>query len=396
LRLTSIAISACAFVLLLGIIIISIIWLLLPGWWKRKYVRLSVISIPIATALSIAAWALGHRHNLPFLTDLGSHLTPTLLILEFTLALSLPLSGLVYSAGRILDRVKPADGRRIAFSPRRRRLFKGLAIAFPAVAVPSGMTGVAESYSSISVPIRGIPVTNLPSALEGFKIAHLSDLHLGYYVHLDTLRGAVDNITPNKPDLVLVTGDIADDLSLLPEALKIINQLTPRYGIYASVGNHEYYRGITEVLSIFNTGPFPILINDHRLIPVGGASIFLGGADDPKSLRKDHSEFLIDTIDRTMEQVPDNAFRLLMCHRPEGFNHSAEKGIDLILSGHTHGGQIGFAGRSLLEPIFPEKYLWGIYRRGKTTLFTSGGMGHWIPFRLGVPAEAPILVLHKG
>jgi hypothetical protein len=185
-------------------------------------------------------------------------------------------------------------------------------------------------------------------------------------------------------------------LSLLPEALKIINQLTPRYGIYASVGNHEYYRGIAEVKSIFESGPFPILINDHRIITVGETKIFLGGADDPRTLRRDHTEFLINTIDRTMEQIPDNAFRLLMCHRPEGFNHSADKGIDLILSGHTHGGQVGLGGRSLFEPLFPDKYLWGVYRRGTTTLFTSGGMGHWIPFRLGVPAEAPILVLHKG
>lgn len=119
-----------------------------------------------------------------------------------------------------------------------------------------------------------------------------------------------------------------------------------------------------------------MLIDQHVNIDVGRTRIALGGADDPRTLRRDYADFLQNTIESTMGGISPDSFRLLMCHRPEGFNYSALKGIDLVLSGHTHGGQLGFGGRSLLEPIFPEKYLWGIYRRGKTTLYTSGGMGH--------------------
>jgi predicted MPP superfamily phosphohydrolase len=239
-------------------------------------------------------------------------------------------------------------------------------------------------------------VTSLPGQLEGFRIAHLTDLHLGYYVHLEDLEKAVAKIKAQKPDLALITGDISDDLDILPDALKIINSLAPQYGIYASVGNHEYYRGIAEVMRIFQSAPFPMLINQRINLDISGAKITLGGADDPRTLRRDYAEFLENTIEHTLGDVPGDSFKLLMCHRPEGFNYSASKGINLVLSGHTHGGQIGFAGRSLFEPIFPEKYFWGTYRRGKTTLYTSSGMGHWLPFRLGVPAEAPILVLENG
>lgn len=392
-RMTNLVITSSIAIFLLGGAIVLLLWLLHPEWWKKRYVRLPVLFLPLAAVSSVAIWALGHSYRLPALAGFGSHLTPVFVILQMSLLISLPVSAIFYSTGRIVERI---EGRGQAFSPKRRRLFKTLAAAFPAAAMPSGMVGVAESYSGVKVPMRAVPVTDLPPELEGFKIAHLSDIHLGIYVHLDDLRGAIEGIKPHAPDLVLVTGDIADDLSILPEALEIINQLTPRYGTFASVGNHEYYRGIREVLSIFEAGPFPILMERHTNIAVGGATIALGGADDPVTLRRDHTLFLSNTIEKTLERAPESSFKILMSHRPEGFNYAAEKGINLVLSGHTHGGQIGFGGRSLLESVFPEKYLWGLYRRGRTTLFTSGGMGHWMPFRLGVPAEAPILILERG
>jgi hypothetical protein len=260
----------------------------------------------------------------------------------------------------------------------------------------SGLAGITDSFGKITVPIRRLPIIGLPSALDGFKIAQLSDSHLGYYFHLNDLEEVVEKIKPQNPDLVLVTGDISDDIKILPDALGIIGRLNPKYGIYASVGNHEYYQGIRAVLRAFEKGPFPILINDHVNIDVGPTEIFLGGADDPRTLRNDYTQFLQNTIDITMREAPARSFKILMSHRPEGLDYSSVVGINLVLSGHTHGGQIGFGGRSLIEPIFPEKYLWGIYRKAETTLHTSGGMGHWIPFRLGVPAEAPILILEKA
>jgi predicted MPP superfamily phosphohydrolase len=97
------------------------------------------------------------------------------------------------------------------------------------------------------------------------------------------------------------------------------------------------------------------------------------------------------------ESPPDADFRLLLCHRPEGFGPASERGFDLTLSGHTHGAQLGLFGRSLLQRLRPEVGWWGAYARpGKTRpsrLYTTSGFGHWFPFRFGCPTEMPLLVL---
>jgi uncharacterized protein len=321
------------------------------------------------------------------------NLAPALFIIESALLVTLPISSIIHSIIRIIDKLRRRKGD---FSPGRRRFIKGAAAVFPVTAMAGGMAGVVDSYSEIAIPIIRIPIPDLPGPLFGLRIAHLSDLHLGYYIHLRDLQKAIDKIREQRPDLVLFTGDISDDLSQLPQVLEMVDSLEPRFGTYACVGNHEYYRGIEEVTSIFQKAPFPMLINRHVNLNIGGVPVYLGGADDPRYLRQDYSKFLQTTIDRTMGAASPESFKILMCHRPEGLNHAAARGIDLVLAGHTHGGQVGFAGRSAFEALFPEKYLWGLYQKGSSTLYTSGGMGHWFPFRLGIPTEAPILILEKA
>lgn len=394
--LQTLVISACVLFFVVGALNIALLKYLHSAWWKNRSVRIAAWFFPLAAVGSAIIWALGFKYKLPFLSQPGAVLTPSFFILELTFFISLPFSGVVHLAAGIYEKIRKKQIKSTDFSGDRRRFIKTASAVFPLVAMTTGLAGITDSFGKIAVPVRRVAVVDLPPALQGFKIAQLSDSHLGYYVHLNDLAEAVEKIQPQNPDLVLVTGDISDDIKILPDALRIIDRLNPRYGIYASVGNHEYYRGIQAVLRAFEKGPFPILINDHVNIDVGPTEIFLGGADDPRTLRNDYTQFLQNTIDITMRGAPARTFKILMSHRPEGLNHSSVMGINLVLSGHTHGGQIGFGGRSLLEPIFPEKYLWGIYRKTNTTLHTSGGMGHWIPFRLGVPAEAPILILEKA
>jgi predicted MPP superfamily phosphohydrolase len=86
----------------------------------------------------------------------------------------------------------------------------------------------------------------------------------------------------------------------------------------------------------------------------------------------------------------------MLSHRPAAFDAAAENGVDLTLAGHTHGAQVGLFGRSLLEPLWPEARLWGHYRQGVSQLYTSSGVGHWFPFRLGCPSEAPVIELRRS
>ena len=110
----------------------------------------------------------------------------------------------------------------------------------------------------------------------------------------------------------------------------------------------------------------------------------------PQSYRR-----LRRSVEASQLEAPSDAFRLLMSHRSLAFDYAAPLGVDLTLAGHNHGVQLGLGGRSLFESWYPDRYLWGHYQKESSQLYTSAGVGHWFPFRLGCPPEAPLLVLEQ-
>ena len=119
--------------------------------------------------------------------------------------------------------------------------------------------------------------------------------------------------------------------------------------------------------------------------------------DDPVSLRNDVAPFLRRTLDLTIKSTTEDSFNVLMSHRPKTLDVVENKNVDLILSGHTHGGQVGHNSRSIFEGMIEkEPYMWGKYKKGTTQLYTSAGMGHWFPFRFNCPPEAPIIILKSN
>ena len=259
--------------------------------------------------------------------------------------------------------------------------------------VGSGMAGSFQPVKINKVPMY---FSNLPDDLDGFTILHLSDLHLGYYFHVSDLEETLKAADGYSPDLVLVTGDVADDLTQLPDALKLIANIKATHGAYMSLGNHEYIRSIKDVRRIVSAGPVPLLVDAGHRIRHGNASIYIGGADDPRRMRGDVDPFLDQTIERAMSKSSINDFKLLMSHRPKALDVAGKHGVDLIFGGHTHGGQIMLDGKSLFEGMVErEPYLWGKYQKDTTQLYTSAGMGHWFPFRLNCPPEAPLIELKR-
>ena len=105
---------------------------------------------------------------------------------------------------------------------------------------------------------------------------------------------------------------------------------------------------------------------------------------------------MTETVNKAMADANGEAFKLLLSHRPRALDVAGPADIDLILAGHTHGGQLGYQGRSVFEDYLKNRYLWGRYSKGKTQLYTSSGVGHWMPFRLGCPPEAPIITLERA
>ncbi len=317
------------------------------------------------------------------------------LILLLGLTLSLPLSGIFNTIHHWLEKREKRSSTKEPAEPNgnRRIVLKGIAAAVPLATLGSGLTGLARAFQDTRVYVIPMVFNNLPKELHGLRILHLSDSHLGIYRLLDDWEIAINKASEFNPDIVVLTGDIADDLTLLSPALNMVTSLKPKYGIFSSVGNHEYYRGINEVRKIYDGGPIPLLISAGATTYIGKVPLHFGGADDPRRLHQNNFEFLKSTIQKSFTEAPAGAFRILLCHRPEGFDPASQAGVDLTLSGHTHGGQVGFEGRSFFTPFMKGRYLWGKYQNGSSQMYLSSGIGHWFPFRLGCPPEAPIIEL---
>lgn len=277
------------------------------------------------------------------------------------------------------------------------------------MAAMGGASGFVEAKQEASMRLVRLRYPNLHPDLEGFRIVHLSDVHLGACLGVADLARGLAKARAQRPDLIVLTGDIADDISLIPEALQLVHDTNARFGAFASLGNHEYLHDIEKSRPLYEASPIPLLVGSGRCIRVGRATLFVGGADDPIHMAGDIAQLLTPSIEAAAATAPTHAdFRLLLCHRPEGFGPATDNGFDLTLAGHTHGGQLGLLGRSLLEKVKPGVGWWGTYTKGRpgpsdrsgpggsSRLYTTSGFGHWFPFRLGCPTEIPLIVLEGG
>jgi predicted MPP superfamily phosphohydrolase len=315
------------------------------------------------------------------------------------LAGSLLLSGLINTAERVYRKLWRRRRDRSAVAPQsayRRRALQRITALIPLSALAASTGGMAQSFSDCRIREIPLPYPALPPSLEGLKILHISDCHLGPYVDLDDLERLLLRVERFRPDLALISGDIADELSQLPGAIKLFEGLNAPLGAFACMGNHDYYRGERRVRGQFDRSSVAMLVNAGVVLKAGGSELFIGGADDPRRMGVDVSDFMRRSVDQTLSGAPTEAFKIIMSHRPTGFDRAAESGVQLTVAGHTHGGQVGFLGRPLFEPWGWERHVWGKYQRVDFQLYVSSGVGHWFPFRLGCPTEAPILILKRG
>jgi len=342
--------------------------------------------------LSIASWLIGFYHQINWLYGFGAVATAVTLILLIGLMLTLPFSGILNVINRWIE--KRRKGRPTTqIDHRRRILLKGTAVVLPAISLATSASGISHAFGNTRVEIKKLAYANLPPQLNGLRILHLSDSHLGTYRFIPDIEEILIRAEKYKPDLILLTGDVADDLDQLGDTLKLVSSMKTKYGAYACLGNHEYYRGIGQVMSIYDKSEVPLLRDRGTEININGASLYIGGADDPVVMNRDVSGILLKTVKSAFANAPNESFKILMTHRPEGFDAAVNQKIDLSLAGHTHGGQVGLGGKSFFESFMPERYLWGTYKKGKYQMYLSSGVGHWFPFRLGCPPEAPVIEL---
>ena len=239
--------------------------------------------LPLAGIIGVSLWGFGEYWTIDWLAYPGAITAVIVFISEFCLIISLPVSGVVHFINWSWEKLFSSKEKPERPLDKNRRLFlRSTAAAIPLVTLSGGGMGVWKALSTVNVFKKQIKFEKLPDNLVGMKILHLSDIHLRHYVTLNDLEEILIKAEEHSPDITLVTGDIADDLKLLPDALKMIHGMNSPLGSYACLGNHEYFRGLNRVYNIFENSDIPLLVDDGITVNKGNSSVFIGGLDDPR------------------------------------------------------------------------------------------------------------------
>lgn len=239
---------------------------------------------------------------------------------------------------------------------------------------------------------EAIAVNHLPEGADGLTVAVLADLHVDGITRADRIRKIVERTNALNPDIVIIAGDFVDGtVPVHGDDLRPLADLKARYGVFGVPGNHEYYSGYEEWMEFLPTLGIRMLSNGHVLTGEGGA-VVLAGVTDPVAAIMGREE---PDIRRALAGAPEKGVRILASHQPRLAPEAAEHGVDLQVSGHTHGGMI--AGIDRLVARFNEGFVSGLYTVGDMKLYVSNGAGIWngFPIRIGVPSEIVLIRLRR-
>jgi len=258
----------------------------------------------------------------------------------------------------------------------RRCLFAGILLA-------GGLIAGYSLYEARNIGITAleIPLSELPRDLDGFTIAQISDFHFGVLNSTAKLEKVVAMTNSLNADLVFITGDLVDEsVAHMEDMAGPLRKLKGRAGVFAITGNHDYYAGVKRATGILEDAGITVLRNELRILP-GGLQLL--GIDDPTGMRRmgEKGEDFISLIARVDPSQPS----ILLYHQPIQFERTAQAGIGLQLSGHTHGGQL-YPVIHISKRIYP--WTPGLHRLKKSFLLVSRGTGTWgPPMRFLAPPE---------
>lgn len=275
--------------------------------------------------------------------------------------------------------------------PARRQLFARVAAGVGGVLVTgTALYSLRQALGRLVVRRVEVPLEKLPPALDGFTIVQLTDLHIGPHRSGDFLSEVVERTNALSPDLVAITGDLVDgSVSRLEREVAALSKLRAREGVYFVTGNHEYYSGAPEWVEALGRMGLRVLRNERVEITRHEAVFDLAGVDDygARHLAPGHRH----DPDRALSGRDRSRVAVLLAHQPRSVKKAAEHRVDLVLAGHTHGGQI-WPMHHLVH--LQQPYLRGLHRLRGTWIYVSAGTGFWgPPMRLGSTAEITQVVL---
>ena len=237
--------------------------------------------------------------------------------------------------------------------------------------------------------VQRVPIVleNLPPELDGYRIVQWSDVHVGPTIGRRFLQTLVERTNALDADAIAITGDFVDGpIETLRDEITPLRDLRARDGVFYVTGNHEYYWRASEWVREIESRGVTFLKNEHRLVRPG---LVIAGVTDPVG-RDTHKQ----DPHRALAGAPAGAAKVLLSHRPQTASLASKLGVDLQLSGHTHGGQ--FFPFSLFIKYF-QPIVAGLHRVGRTWLYVNRGTGYWgPPSRLGVGGEITVIELTSG
>ena len=306
---------------------------------------------------------------------------------------------------------------RLAFDPARRDLFRYAAYMAGTLPFLAATYGFATERLKYVVERVDVPIANLPKALDGLRIAQLSDLHIGEFMPREEIRRAVDMANDLKPDLAVVTGDfISGQHDPLEDCIAELGKLHAPLGTWGCNGNHEIYAGAENAAAqLFDHYGMKLLRQENAQLEWRGGKLNLIGVDYQRdSMTPGPHGAMLQGVEHLVRRDMPN---ILLSHNPNSFRRAAQMGIELSLAGHTHGGQVKveIVDHSISPARLITDFVAGLFHlplgngdappvmgangsSGKSAyLYVNRGLGTFgFPVRLGVPPEITLITLRSA
>ena len=264
------------------------------------------------------------------------------------------------------------------------------AIAVVAVVVPALAYGFSISRRPVTKKVT-VKVPGLDPSLAGFRIAQISDVHITETLDRRFAQQVTDQVNALNADAVAITGDLIDGtVARLRDEVAPLAGLRGKHGVFYVTGNHEYYSGVTQWEAEAARLGWTVLHNEHRV--VGGGKLVIGGVTDVEGAR--FAEAHAPDVDRAFAGAPAGVPRVLLAHQPRFAGRAAKANVALMLSGHTHGGQI-FPFNAFVK--LQQPVIGGFAVIEGVPTYTSNGTGYWgPPFRIGPRGEVTEITLQPA
>jgi len=242
----------------------------------------------------------------------------------------------------------------------------------------------------LTVEHHQIHLQRLPRELDGFRIVQLSDIHHSPFTSREQIERAVETANSLQPDIVALTGDyVSKERAYAAPCAELLSGLRARHGVYAVLGNHDHWTDAALITDLFRAEGITVLVNQGMRFENNGAAFWLAGVDD--------TMVGLEDLPLALAGSSANEFKLLLAHNPIILRRAARAGVDLVLSGHTHGGQVRLRSERNTAGRPRRRLLKGLARQGETQIYITRGLGTVVlPVRFGCPPEVSLLELRTA